>query len=54
MIIASLCTLVKAFGLPAMFVLFGEFTTLMVDRSLESGTSSKTMFLHIFGGGKIL
>lgn len=54
MIIATVCSFVKTLGMPCSFIIFGEFTTLMVDRSLENGTTSKTFFLHIFGGGKVL
>lgn len=40
--------------MPGMIVVYGEFTTLLVDRTLGYGTSTPTMILHIFGGGKIL
>lgn len=48
------CTFVKALGIPVFLIVFGEFTTLLVDRTLGYGTSSATVVLHIFGGGKIL
>lgn len=49
-----ICTALKAVGMPTFYVAFGEFTTLLVDRTLGHGTSSATVILHIFGGGKIL
>ncbi|CAG9799211.1 unnamed protein product [Chironomus riparius] len=35
-------------------ILYGEFTTILVDRKIARGTSTKTNILSIFGGGKIL
>lgn len=52
--IGCVCTFVKALGIPVLFIGFSEFTTLLVDRALASGTSSRTIFLPIFGGGNIL
>lgn len=54
MFIGTACTFVKALGTPGLIIVYGEFTTLLVDRTLGYGTSSKTILLSIFGGGKIL
>lgn len=40
--------------MPVLIIVYGEFTTLLVDRKLNNGTSSSTIFLRIFGGGKAL
>lgn len=37
-----------------MIVVYGEFTTLLVDRTYGEGTSSSTYLLHMFGGGRVL
>lgn len=54
MFIGVLFTFIKSLALPVLIVVYGEFTTLLVDRTLGIGTSSWTIFLPIFGGGKIL
>ncbi|XP_075169480.1 multi drug resistance 49 [Haematobia irritans] len=41
-------------GMPYSIVIYGEFTSLLVDRTLGIGTSSSTLFLRLFGGGRIL
>lgn len=41
-------------GLPGIIILYGEFTTLLVDRNMENITSSPTFLLQLFGGGRIL
>lgn len=53
-IIGCVFTIVKSMSMPAMFIVFGEFTTLMVDRSLGNSTTSTSYLMHIFGGGKVL
>lgn len=35
-------------------ILYGEFTTLLVDREIGDGTSTRTNILWVFGGGRIL
>lgn len=40
--------------MPIMIIVYGEFTTLLVDRTYREGTSSATIFLHWFGGGNVL
>jgi hypothetical protein len=41
-------------GVPIVIILYGEFTTLLVDRAVENSTSTATSILHIFGGGRVL
>lgn len=45
----------SAFGIPWNVVVYGEFTTLLVDRSMGGDkTSTRTYLIELFGGGKIL
>jgi ATP-binding cassette subfamily B (MDR/TAP) protein 1 len=41
-------------GVPIVIILYGEFTTLLVDRAIENTTSTPTSVLKIFGGGRVL
>ncbi|XP_069680453.1 multidrug resistance protein homolog 49-like [Periplaneta americana] len=41
-------------GVPIMIILYGEFTTLLVDRAIENITSTPTSVLRVFGGGSVL
>lgn len=52
--IGIIFTCLKSFAMPILIVIYGEFTTLLVERTLGIGTSSKTYFLPLFGGGNIL
>ncbi|XP_026849432.1 multidrug resistance protein homolog 65 [Drosophila persimilis] len=45
---------VKALTLPAVVIIYSEFTSMLVDRAMEFGTSSKVHALPLFGGGKSL
>ena len=45
---------IASIGLPYGMILYGEFTTLLVDREIREGTSTKTNILKIFGGGRII
>lgn len=49
-ILASFASL----GLPYGVILYGEFTTLLVDRTIGIGKSTDTAILSMFGGGQIL
>ncbi|XP_066999667.2 multidrug resistance protein homolog 49 [Anabrus simplex] len=40
--------------MPGFIILYGEFTTLLVERNMENATTSKTYLLELFGGGKKL
>lgn len=46
-------TFFKSLAMPISIVVYGEFTTLLVDRTLGIGTSTHTILLPLFGGGKI-
>ncbi|KAI8440970.1 hypothetical protein MSG28_009258 [Choristoneura fumiferana] len=39
---------------PLGVIIYGEFTSLLIDRTVMTGTSSKTWSVELFGGGKIL
>ncbi|XP_063224733.1 multidrug resistance protein homolog 49-like [Bacillus rossius redtenbacheri] len=41
-------------GMPLIIILYGEFTTLLVDRHVENTTSNPTALLSLYGGGRIL
>uniref|UniRef100_A0A182KGS3 ABC transmembrane type-1 domain-containing protein n=1 Tax=Anopheles christyi TaxID=43041 RepID=A0A182KGS3_9DIPT len=49
-LLASMASL----GLPYGVILYGEFTTLLVDRTIGIGKSTDTAILSIFGGGRVL
>nr|XP_003701514.1 PREDICTED: multidrug resistance protein homolog 49 isoform X1 [Megachile rotundata]XP_012136737.1 PREDICTED: multidrug resistance protein homolog 49 isoform X1 [Megachile rotundata]XP_012136738.1 PREDICTED: multidrug resistance protein homolog 49 isoform X1 [Megachile rotundata]XP_012136739.1 PREDICTED: multidrug resistance protein homolog 49 isoform X1 [Megachile rotundata] len=40
--------------IPISTIQYGEFTTLLVDRNMENQTSTPTLILKWFGGGKVL
>lgn len=40
--------------LPIATIEYGEFSTLLVDRNMENHTSTQTLILKWFGGGKVL
>lgn len=48
----------NAFSLPLVIIIYGEFTTLLVERNYvpldnsTSATTSQTYLLNLFGGGK--
>lgn len=54
MMLGVLFTFFKSLSMPLMIVIYGEFTTLLVDRTYGEGTSSSTYLLHFFGGGRVL
>lgn len=45
---------IASLGLPYGMILYGEFTTILVDRTIRIGTTTPTNILHVFGGGRIL
>jgi len=47
-------SIIAGIGLPLILVLYGEFTTMMVDRAKDNITSTPTTLLYIFGGGRQL
>uniref|UniRef100_A0A1A9WG68 Uncharacterized protein n=1 Tax=Glossina brevipalpis TaxID=37001 RepID=A0A1A9WG68_9MUSC len=52
--IGFLMSAIKALTLPAVVIIYSEFTAMLVDRTLRTGTSSKTYALPLFNGGKTL
>lgn len=40
--------------MPYNVVIFGEFTAILVDRAMAYGTSSPTLILSWFGGGRVI
>lgn len=46
--------ILSAFFMPLGVIVYGEFTTILVDRATRTGTSTETIVLSFFGGGKIL
>lgn len=52
--IAMVCASLSAFCMPFGLILYGEFTTLLVDREVNIGPSTKTFLLNMFGGGTVL
>ncbi|CAK9804633.1 Multidrug resistance protein homolog 49 [Anthophora quadrimaculata] len=40
--------------IPVSTIQYGEFTTLLVDRNMENHTSTPTLIMKWFGGGKVL
>lgn len=46
--------MIKACAFPFQVLVYGELTTLFVDRTYGIGTSTPTLILKWFGGGKIL
>lgn len=54
MFIAIICATLSSVCLPFGLILYGEFTTLLIDREVNIGTTTKTSLLPLFGGGTIL
>lgn len=45
---------VSATCMPLIIIIYGEFTTLLVDRALTRGEVSSTKMLHFFGGAEVM
>lgn len=56
MLIFASLVLASLVGLciPVATIQYGEFSSLLVDRNMENHTSTKTVILELFGGGKVL
>uniref|UniRef100_A0A336LJ59 ABC-type xenobiotic transporter n=1 Tax=Culicoides sonorensis TaxID=179676 RepID=A0A336LJ59_CULSO len=52
--IGMISSVLSSLGIPFIIVLYGEFTTILVDRVREVETSTPTLILSWFGGGRIL
>lgn len=53
-ILGIILSAVASLGVPLGVILYGEFTTLLVDRESQIGSSTPTLLLWIFGGGHVL
>lgn len=53
-VLGVIFTFLKSLVTPLMIVVYGEFTTVLVDRTYGEGTSSATYLLPLMGGGRIL
>jgi len=53
-VVGVLFASIASLGLPYGMILYGEFTTILVDREIRTGTSTRTNILSKFGGGRIL
>lgn len=51
--IGIISSILKSFAQPLVIVVYGEFTALIVDRTLGIETKTKAIFLPVFGGGKM-
>jgi hypothetical protein len=47
-------SIIPGIGLPLIISLYGEFTTLMVDRTKDNITTTPITILSLFGGGRQL
>ncbi|XP_061393533.1 multidrug resistance protein homolog 65 [Musca vetustissima] len=54
LLIGVVMSTIKALTLPAVVIIYSEFTAMLVDRTYRIGTSSKVYALPLFGGGKSL
>ncbi|XP_049836465.1 multidrug resistance protein homolog 49-like isoform X2 [Schistocerca gregaria] len=46
--------IIAAMGLPAFIVLYGEYTSLLVDRAMSNTTITQAVMLSWFGGGRLI
>lgn len=53
-VLGVIFTLFKALALPWIIIVYAEFTSLLVERMYGIGTSSPTLMLQWFGGGRVL
>lgn len=53
-VLGSLFIILSALMIPMNIVLYGEFTSLVVDRISGIGTLTQTYLLPIFGGGRVM
>ena len=57
-VLGLIFTSLAAFGIPFNVIIYGEFTTHLIERTAETGVgtgiSTPAILLSVFGGGKIL
>ncbi|XP_037946899.1 multidrug resistance protein homolog 49-like [Teleopsis dalmanni] len=51
LVAATICASIASVCVSYCLVIYGEFTSLLIDRSVGIGSSSPTIFLQAFGGG---
>ncbi|KAJ0172665.1 hypothetical protein K1T71_011804 [Dendrolimus kikuchii] len=52
--IALILATLNGLFVPVGVIIYGEFTSLLIDRTVQKGTSGQTLTIAWFGGGKIL
>uniref|UniRef100_A0A1B0D3W1 ABC-type xenobiotic transporter n=1 Tax=Phlebotomus papatasi TaxID=29031 RepID=A0A1B0D3W1_PHLPP len=52
--LATILAAISAATMPMIIVIFGEFSTILIERKFSVGNSSETFLLWVFGGGKVL
>ncbi|XP_055687209.1 multidrug resistance protein homolog 65 [Lutzomyia longipalpis] len=53
-LLATIFTAISAATMPMIIVVFGEFSTILIERKFSVGASSETILLWMFGGGNVL
>jgi ATP-binding cassette, subfamily B (MDR/TAP), member 1 len=53
-LVGVLCVCISSLMMPCGIILYGEFTTILVDREVRVGTSTSTNILTLFGGGRVV
>lgn len=53
-LLAVLFAVVSATLWPLLIIVYGEFTTVLVERALTRGEVSTTQFMPMFGGGEVV
>lgn len=49
-----ICAAICAGCKPLILIIYGEFTTLLIDRALTKGEVSSTTLLYLFGGAEVM
>lgn len=53
-VFALFCAALCAASKPVILIIYGEFTTLLIDRALTRGEVSSTKLLHLLGGAEVM
>ncbi|CAH1634814.1 unnamed protein product [Spodoptera littoralis] len=54
LLVGVIMACLNGFFVPLGCIIYGEFTALLIDRTVMTGTSTETITIVLFGGGKIL
>ena len=54
LLVAVVLACINGFFVPLGVIIYGEFTSLLIDRTVMTGTSTLTYTISWFGGGQIL